>query len=283
MVMINPDFSQDSVGDLRESRIAVLETIIEQGLKSFIAVGAALAEIKAKKLYKQLGYKSFEEYCVIRWKIKRNYANKQIVASTVVSNLERGIKGTIVPNFLPTAETQIRPIARYQSDLQCIIWKKAVEKVGAVPTAKIVKETVTEVMAEIESQNSTSEDLSSIANISIGDVCIIQSGHDSDLKPYSSYWCVIKEKRDSSYDVDVYDRTVEFVKQEYLLKLDCSESQKQQAIALMERMQKIAFVDNVSGMVNAILVELSRRRDFSLAVVEDAILAVIERDFGICN
>lgn len=76
----------------RMGRLFELERVIAAGLQSFIEVGNALMEIRDKRLYKEQGYKNFEEYCHERWKWGRNYANKQIKAAKVA-----GVLGTVVP------------------------------------------------------------------------------------------------------------------------------------------------------------------------------------------
>jgi len=262
------------------SRVKVLEAVIEGGLKSFVEVGLALKEIKENKLYRQLGYQNFEQYCLTRWKIRRNYANKKIAASNVVSNLEEGLKGTIVPKFLPTAETQIRAISGYESQLQCTIWEKAVEKMGGVPTARVVKETAKEVMKQTEQIPDLDPSLS---QIQIGDICIIQSKRFMDLKPYQGYWCIIKTKNEVGFDIEVYDRTLTSIKSEYLLKLECTEEEKQAAVSLMARLQRIAAVETISRSLNAILIEFGSRHDFILPEMDRQILTFIENQLGISN
>ena len=268
--------------DLRErekikSRIEELEEIIERGLKSFVEVGLALTEIREGRLYKQLGYKSFESYCVDRWKIKRAYANKQILASKVVSNLKQA---TIVAKNLPTAESQIRPLVNLEPEQQCTIWRKSVEVANGVPTAKVVKEVKKKLMKEIEPTPTIDE---SLPILEVGDICIIQAKEDKELKAYQGFWGVIRVSRDSSYDVEMYDRTLELIKPEYLQKVDCSELEKQQAIDLMSRLQKIATVETVSRSINAILLEFGSRRDFTLPEIDKNILTFIENQLGIKN
>jgi hypothetical protein len=49
------------------------ERTIAKGLKSFLAVGMALKEIRDKRLYRQQ-YDTFEEYCIRRWDFSRIHA-----------------------------------------------------------------------------------------------------------------------------------------------------------------------------------------------------------------
>jgi len=264
---------------LKLANIKELEKIIERGFKSYLEVGFALLEIRERKLYKQLGYKNFESYCIDRWKIKRAYANRQILASKVVSNLKQA---TIVTKNLPQNESQVRPIANLDVDLQRTIWTEAIEVAGGTPTAKVVKEVKTKLMKEIEKQSTpTHEDIQAI--IEIGDICIIQAGDLTALKPYQGFWCVIKAKSDRVFDIDVFDRTLTMVKPEYLLKLECTEEERDAGILLMSRMQRIASVETVSFLINSCLITLSKGRDFILPDRDREILYFIENRLGIIS
>jgi hypothetical protein len=92
-------------------RLATLEAIIQNGLRTFIEVGNALLEIRDERLYREQGFKTFEDYCQKRWGWGRNYANKQIIAAEVIQNL-----GTNVPK--PKNEAQARELARLPVEQQ---------------------------------------------------------------------------------------------------------------------------------------------------------------------
>ena len=84
---------------IEQTRIFELETIIETGLKTFVDVGNALAEIRDRKLYRD-GYKTFEDYCRDRWEFSKQRAYQLMNAAGVIGVLE---KSTIV-DFYPRAE-----------------------------------------------------------------------------------------------------------------------------------------------------------------------------------
>ena len=86
-----------------QTELIRLETIIENGRKSFIEVGTALMKIRNEKLYRTT-HRNFEEYCREKWSMTRRYANNLIASTKVIENL-----GTIVP-IQPTAESQVRPL-----------------------------------------------------------------------------------------------------------------------------------------------------------------------------
>lgn len=62
------------------TRWQTLEGTIEREMGSFIAVGRALQTIRDSKLYREQ-FRSFNEYCNVRWGMGRNYAQKMMTGS----------------------------------------------------------------------------------------------------------------------------------------------------------------------------------------------------------
>jgi protein gp37 len=93
-------------------RLVLLEATIRRGLATFIEVGNALAEIRDARLYREQGFRTFEDYCLKRWRWGRNYANKQIAAARVIQNL-----GTTVPKSI--TERQARELVSLSPEQQC--------------------------------------------------------------------------------------------------------------------------------------------------------------------
>jgi hypothetical protein len=71
---------QITVIDPRQTELERLESIIESGIATFVAVGQALAQIKADRLY-LVTHKSFDAYCRERWSFSGRYGNLQIEAA----------------------------------------------------------------------------------------------------------------------------------------------------------------------------------------------------------
>lgn len=105
---------------VEQFELAKHEADITVGLDTFYKVGNALLAIRDKKLYRA-NHQTFEEYCQARWGMKRNYANKLIQASVVMSNL-----GTVVP-IAPDNESQVRELAKVIPEAQIAAWAAAVE------------------------------------------------------------------------------------------------------------------------------------------------------------
>ena len=67
-------------------RLAELELVVERGLQTFSEVGAALLEIRDRRLYRET-HASFEAYCRERWQLSRPAAYRAIDAARVVDVL----------------------------------------------------------------------------------------------------------------------------------------------------------------------------------------------------
>ena len=63
------------------TRLAELEAVIEGGMRTFIEVGQALRTIRDTRIYREQGYKTFEDYCRARWHWSKTHANRQIKAA----------------------------------------------------------------------------------------------------------------------------------------------------------------------------------------------------------
>jgi hypothetical protein len=91
--------------------LAHYETIIEQGLQSFVAVGTALMDIREKKLYRSQ-WTTFEEYLDRRWGLGRAHAYRLMDAAQVVHDIaaieappDRGLPGQASVSMAETTAT----------------------------------------------------------------------------------------------------------------------------------------------------------------------------------
>lgn len=124
-----------------QSRLTELEVTIEGGLKVFFEVGTALLEIRDKRLYRSYG--TFEDYCRVRWQLKKSRAYQLMSAVEIIEGLK---SSTIVE--LPANEAQTRPLKALPEELRPLAWDVAVSTSDGDVTASHVKSTV-EVMLEI--------------------------------------------------------------------------------------------------------------------------------------
>lgn len=116
------------------------EKTIGAGLSSFVTVGRALSNIKAKRLFRQMAG-TFEAYCALRWDMSREYGHRVVKAAECYDKLEAGLpKGAI----LPKNESQVRPLVE---GLKPKVWVKAWESViadtkGVKLTADVIEKVV---------------------------------------------------------------------------------------------------------------------------------------------
>jgi len=116
------------------------------------------------------------------------------------------------------------------------------------------------------------------------DVVIIRAAEDSEyeIRARSSYWGVVEEvKGEFTCSVLVYDGVLENVRATELEDANISGDLKKSAIALMNRLQKIAEIEIVDPMVNEVLCGIGKRKIFDLPVVQNKILNLIEEELGI--
>ena len=148
---------RNNLSEQEQQRLVQLEQDIRQ---AFYVAGAALLEIRDRRLYRQ-DFACFEEYCQSRFTLTRRSVNYLIAASSVVKNLLRtkannflGTNGSLVlPFVLPTSERQVRPLAKLEPQKQVEVWHRAVEIAGGkVPSGKIVKHLVDQIKS---TQNSS--------------------------------------------------------------------------------------------------------------------------------
>jgi phage N-6-adenine-methyltransferase len=129
--------------DLAVRRLSELETTIERGLKTFVEVGNALAEIRDSRLYRK-EYATFGDYCRERWGMSKRHANRLVESASVIHNL-----GPMGPE-LPTSERQARPLTSLPPEQQIEAWETAV---STAPNGKLTAkhiESVVRSMTEVE-------------------------------------------------------------------------------------------------------------------------------------
>ena len=88
--------------------LRALEAVIERGMKSFVEVGNALLQIREKRMYRDRGYRSFDDYCRDHWGWTKTHANRLIGSAQVVAQIEEAAPIGVIP----TTESQARELAR---------------------------------------------------------------------------------------------------------------------------------------------------------------------------
>jgi hypothetical protein len=94
---------------VEQADLARCETTIEKGYQAFIEVGAALIEVRDKKLYR-VQYPTFADYIEQRWKISRSRAYQLITAGLLSTQVD-------IQN-----ERQARELNRLPEELRPVAW-----------------------------------------------------------------------------------------------------------------------------------------------------------------
>ena len=98
-----------------------LKLVIAEGRDTFIRVGAALAQVRDKNLYRE-EYSTFEAFCEAEYGWKRAHAYRLMEASAVVESLSP--IGDTPP---PTNEAQARELAKVPKEDRAKVWDEAVK------------------------------------------------------------------------------------------------------------------------------------------------------------
>ena len=104
-----------------QQELAHWEAVIEKGLQTFFEVGQAMATIRDRKLYRA-DYKTFDEYCSVKWGMKRANAYRLIEAAGVITHLSP------IGDILPQSESQARPLTSLEPEIQREAWKEVVQQ-----------------------------------------------------------------------------------------------------------------------------------------------------------
>jgi hypothetical protein len=116
------------------TRLHELEAIIERGKQTFIEVGEALLEIRAKRLYKAT-HDSFEDYLAERWGMTRQRSTQLIGAAEVAKRMATRVA-------IPDEKTarEIRSVFREEGpDAAAEVLEQAKRATGKVSAAGVRK------------------------------------------------------------------------------------------------------------------------------------------------
>ncbi|MBD2305570.1 hypothetical protein H6G17_08580 [Chroococcidiopsis sp. FACHB-1243] len=257
-----PELTEDEERDRHR-----LELRVEQ---AFYQAGAALRELKERKLYRST-HSTFEEYCQDRFGYHRRHSYQLIDAAVVFENLcangaqkNLDISGA---RILPTSERQCRPLTQLEPAQQVKAWQQAIELTGGkAPSGRTVKGIVERLKEKPRWQAADF--------CCIGDVFVLSKLEDSDRK-YNGYPCIAVELKQFSVDVDVHDTTLT-VKPENLKKVDSPDAYRQLP-QILKRIRRLRQVDSLDRSVIRFLEELGRQN--YLTEVEDMLLSCLEEHY----
>lgn len=251
--------------ELTEAEAAELHRLEFKVERAFYEAGAALREIRDKRLYRST-HRTFEEYCRDRFGMTPRPAYYLISAAGVVENLEMRTNGS---QILPTNERQVRPLTKLEPDEQREVWQQAVvEAGGKVPSGRIVKGIV-EQLKEKPLRTAS-------AFCEVGDVFTLIRLEGAERK-YNGCWAIATYINDFTVGVDVHDAKLA-VKPENLKPIDEPDVRRQlpQTLKRIRRLRDCGLLDRCTYT----LLEFFGRQTY-LTDFEDDLLTFIEQRNGI--
>jgi RNase H-fold protein (predicted Holliday junction resolvase) len=126
-----------------------LESIVAEGISSFVVVGEALKEIRDNKLYRE-SYKTFEKYVDQKWGMARQRAYQLIDAVDAKANLSTVVDKNERASEVKT-ERQFRELKDVPAESMEAVIDKAAEIAGDDPiTASDLKQARVEILEQAE-------------------------------------------------------------------------------------------------------------------------------------
>jgi hypothetical protein len=151
--MSAPDSSLILLPAEEAERLFDLEVVIDKGMRTFVEVGQALAEIRDSGLYRASNL-TFEEYCAQRWGMSRRFAYNTIASSRVVCSIEHIATDTgerLLPPASEAVARELQPLSDMPEKLK-VAWAEALAVGNDKPTAKVVKDVVAQYAPVVESK-----------------------------------------------------------------------------------------------------------------------------------
>jgi hypothetical protein len=116
------------------SRLESLERIIAKGMRSFVDVGLALAEIQGNRLYRDQ-HETFEAYCQERWNFTAARGRQLAGAVSAMASLPADLPK-------PSSASQAEALAKVDDADRAEVWRDAIteaSRYGKNPTAKDIR------------------------------------------------------------------------------------------------------------------------------------------------
>lgn len=229
--------------------------------RAFFEAGKALIELRDRRLYRST-HKTFDEYCLDRFGYNRSRSYQLVDAAVVVDNLQ---KCPQIVDILPTAEGQVRPMTKLESQEQQEAWLKAVELAGGkVPTGRIVKDVVQRIMERTQVPNT----------YQIGEVCQILVKDNPELRGKGGCWGIVSVVNDFSCTVRVWDGEYA-VGLQHLKSFNYLPAECQQVREISDRITRV-YSSGLEESMQKFLEMLGKLNRAYLTDLEEKVLSLLE-------
>ncbi len=266
--------------------------------RAFYEAGKALKELRDRRLYRST-HKTFEEYCLDRFGMKRAHSYRLIDAALVVENLsakcpplgdnlleaptenqmspigrQKSLRDDWVTSgrqILPTSERQVRPLTKLEPEQQRSVWQQAVSSAGGkVPSGRIVKDIVQRIRERTPVPNP----------YRVAEVCQLIAQDNPELRGKGGCWCIVSEVHDFGCTVTTWVGTYT-VRLEHLKSLDYTESECQKMREISARLTRLHETGNLDAAAYWILNGLGKLPKPYLTPIEEKLLGVLESEYGL--
>ncbi|WP_375511945.1 hypothetical protein [uncultured Nostoc sp.] len=253
--------------------------------KAFYLAGKALVELRDRKLYRST-HKTFEDYCRERFGFERRYPYRLMESTVVVDNLMKMCPNrtqndsgadTSTPDssegqVLPINEYQLRPLIPLEPEVQIEAWKQAVEQAGGkVPSGRIVKDVVQRIIERTKIPNT----------YQIGEVCQILALDNPELRGKGGCWGIVSHVGEFSCTVRTWDGEYT-VSLQHLKPFNYLPAECEQMRQVCDRIERI-YSDLLEETVKNLLQSLGKLNRPYLTAVEEKLLGLIEREYGVTD
>jgi hypothetical protein len=281
--IVKADERSISVNSINSLDIEVIEELTEEEQqdrlhlerqieRAFYIAGVALAQLKARRLYKST-HKTFEDYCKERFGFTRDSAYLKIGAAEVYENIERILPTICRQNLpLPTNENQLRYLvkAKLEAPTQLEIWQKAVEVAGGkVPSGRIIKDIVQRIKEKTKLP----------LPYRVGEVCQLVARNNPELKGKGGRWCIVSELHEFSCTVNTWNSQY-ILKPEHLKSCNYSERECASMEELGVRMSLLYATGKLDEAAIWILNGLAKIERAYLNALEEKLLSLLETEYG---
>ena len=123
--------------EAERKQLANYEETINQGITGFKKVAEALLAINVGRLYRE-EFKTFQEYCRVKWDFTARHANRLMLAGNVVKNIESDQLVSSVPTAVPENEAQTRPLQSLPAQQQVAACRIVAQNPGKQTTKSFV-------------------------------------------------------------------------------------------------------------------------------------------------
>jgi hypothetical protein len=233
--------------------------------RAFYEAGKALAEIRARQLYRST-HRTFEEYARDRFGFSRRHPYYLMDAASVVDNLLEKCEPMV--HILPTSERQVRPLTQLDPKVQREAWLLAVEEAGGkLPSGRIVFD----VVQRIREKNPVP------IPFRVGEVCQIIVKDNPELRGKGGCWCIVRAVDNFSCTVDTFDNDYQ-LRPEHLKSLEFSAFECDRMKELGARMNDLYELELEEAALG-ILNKLARIDRSYLTELEEKLLILLEKQY----